>query len=96
MEVPTFHYVPRCSMTGCNNPAPFKIASPWSDGTSRELKNYGLACADHQEALLSRARKNRSELVVTEGELVGPVGLYELVAGIHDVDLPQIQVAGST
>ena len=96
MDVPTFHYVPRCSAPGCNEPAPLKIAAPWSDGTSRELKNYGLACPVHREAQLRRAQLHRAELVETEGETLGLVGLYELVAGSHDVDLPRISVENTS
>ena len=92
MDVPHFHYVPRCSVPGCSEPAPYKLAAPWSDGTSRELKNYGLACRKHREEQFVRAQRYRSLLVITEGETVGPVAVYELVAGTRDVDLPELAI----
>src|SRR5436190_10789493 len=44
MEKTTFAYQPTCSAPNCRNPAAYKVAAPWSNGTQRELKNYGLAC----------------------------------------------------
>ncbi len=43
-ETKPFCYSPGCSAPACDRPAVYKIAAEWSDGTSRELKNYGLAC----------------------------------------------------
>ena len=57
-----FRYQPTCSVRGCGQPASYKVAAPWSSGTSRELKNYGLACEEHREAQLSRAREARAVL----------------------------------
>jgi hypothetical protein len=92
MESETFAFRPSCSMKGCNQPARYKAAATWSDGTSRELKNYGLACEQHRDALLSRARAKRQELVVAEGETVGQVGLFELIPGRRDAELPRVSV----
>ena len=52
----SFRYRPGCSAPGCDRPALYKIAAIWSDGTSRELKNYGLACENHRDLQLSAAR----------------------------------------
>ncbi len=90
MDLPVFHYVPRCSVADCGEAAPYKLAASWSDGTSRELKNYGLACPLHRDLQLARAQANRSLLVVSEGEIVGPVEIYELVAGHRDAELRQV------
>lgn len=88
MEIETFTYQPTCSVSGCQEPAHFKVAAPWSDGTSRELKNYGQTCDDHRDFQLERARRARGELKLAEGETVGEVGLYQLIPGMRDVDLP--------
>lgn len=84
-----FSYEPKCSTTGCGKSAVYKIAAPWSDGTSRELKNYGLACIEHRDAELARAMQSREGLILAEGESVGPVGLYRIVRGAVDSRLPK-------
>ena len=90
MEIETFTYQPTCSVKGCDEPAHFKVAAPWSDGTSRELKNYGQTCDEHREKQLERAYHARKALKLTEGETVGEVGLYEIIPGMRDVDLPRL------
>jgi hypothetical protein len=85
-----FHYRPSCSVRGCVEPASFKIAAAWSDGTSRELKNYGTVCAAHRAEELARARARRQGLKLAEGEAVGEVGLFQLVPGKHDRELPRL------
>lgn len=90
MDDPVFRYRPICSVPRCTHPAAFKVAAIWSDGTSRELKNYGLACQAHRDAQLARAQLHRQRLVEVEGETVGPVGLYELIPGRRDVELPRL------
>lgn len=90
MEIETFTYQPTCSAPGCHEPAHFKVAAPWSDGTSRELKNYGQTCEAHREVQLERARLARRNLKLAEGETVGEVGIYELIPEMRDVDLPRI------
>lgn len=70
---PTFHYRPGCAAPGCARPPAVQLAASWSYGPLRERKNYGLACAEHREALLERARARRRALAVGDGEQVGPV-----------------------
>ena len=86
----SFQYQPKCSAPNCNQPAVYKIAAPWSDGTSRELKNYGLACEAHRDSQLARGLLHRQGLVLAEGETVGQVGLYQLVPGKRDIELPRL------
>ena len=82
-----FRYRPRCSQEGCDQPAAFKVGAVWSDGTSRELKNYGLTCAAHRGLQLDRARRNRDGLRLADGETVGPVALFVLDRGRRDTEL---------
>ena len=82
-----FRYRPGCSAPACDQPALYKIAAAWSDGTSRELKNYGLACQDHSESQLDAARNRVRSLKLGDAESVGPVELYVLRTGCRDVDL---------
>jgi hypothetical protein len=90
METKAFKYQPTCSAPNCGKPAVFKVAAPWSNGTSRELKNYGLACEDHRDSQLALAQLHRRDLKLAEGETVGQVGLYQLMSGKRDADLPRL------
>jgi hypothetical protein len=82
-----FRYVTGCSANGCDHSAIYKIAAAWSDGTSRELKNYGLACLEHRDSQLERARRRHQALRLSDGESVGPVELYVLRTGCRDTEL---------
>src|SRR5258708_7000892 len=95
-EIDVFHYQPECHVAGCLAPATYKVAAIWSNGTSRELKNYGLTCEAHREALLKRAQISREGLRLAEGESVGSVGLYRLDPGLRDADLRPIEGQGSS
>lgn len=90
MDPETFQYQPRCSAPGCANPAQYKIGAVWTDGTSRELKNYGLACDTHRAEQVERARTSRASVKTAEGETVGPVELYRLIPGQRDSQLPRV------
>jgi hypothetical protein len=85
-----FRYQPTCTAPGCREAALYKIAAAWSDGTSRELKNYGLACAAHRVPQLEVARGHHQCLRQAEGESVGPVELYLLLAGCRDAALAPV------
>lgn len=84
------HYRPMCQARGCSQPAQLKVAAPWSDGSSRELKNYGTFCSRHADAHLMLARRKQKEIHLAEGESVGDVRLYELVDGRRDAQLQPI------
>jgi hypothetical protein len=90
MEKSPFQYHPKCSTAKCDQPAVYKVAAAWSSGTSRELKNYGLACEAHRDAQLALAQQHRQGLKVAEGESVGPIGLYQLVPGKRDNELSRL------
>jgi hypothetical protein len=82
-----FRYQPACSAADCRSPAIYKLAATWSDGTSRELKNYGLACARHCDSQLEAARRRHQALRCSADETVGPVDVYLLQAGCRDAEL---------
>jgi hypothetical protein len=90
-EARPFAYRPSCSSPGCRRPAVYKIAAAWSDGASRELKNYGLACELHRESQLTAARRRDQAVKRSEGESVGPVELYVLRPDCRDVDLSRLE-----
>lgn len=82
-----FHYRATCQAKGCDHPADYKVAAPWSDGTSCELKNYGTFCEGHAGEALDRARQRQRGLHLAEGETVGTIRLYRLVDGHRDAEL---------
>jgi hypothetical protein len=82
-----FRYRPLCSAPECQAPAVYKIAATWSDTSSRELKNYGLACAAHRDSQLETARRHHAALRLSPDETVGPVELFLLRAGCRDAEL---------
>lgn len=87
MSTKIFTYQPICSAESCGNPAVFKVAAPWSSGTSRELKAYGLACESHRDSQLARAQIHREGLALSDGETLGSVGLYKLQPECRDAQL---------
>jgi hypothetical protein len=90
MEPKAFLYQPLCSAPNCNQAATLKVAAPWSNGTSHELKNYGLACAAHRDSQLALAQIRREGLRLAEGETLGAVGLYKLQSGRRDASLERL------
>ncbi len=95
METQTFRYQPTCSARGCESPASYKVAASWSDGTSWELKNYGLACEAHKASQLTRARLHREGLVLADGEVIGEVGLFALRPDARDAELVRLPDHGA-
>ncbi len=84
---PQFRYRPSCTWASCEAPALYKIAATWSGGSSRELKNYGLACEQHRDQLFAAAGRNHERLRLAEDETVGPLELYFLRGGCRDAEL---------
>jgi len=82
-----FRYRPSCSAGRCDQPAVYKIAATWSDGSSRELKSYGLTCEVHRDSYLAAARRHHEGLRLSDGETVGPVEIYLLRSGCRDAEL---------
>ncbi|MDB5349225.1 MAG: hypothetical protein JWN86_472 [Planctomycetota bacterium] len=91
MDQAPFHYQPKCSVTGCERPGLFKVAAPWTYGNIRELKNYGLCCDLHRESLFNRAKVQAESTRLSEGETVGPVGLYQMAPGVRDAGLTRLE-----
>jgi hypothetical protein len=73
-----------CSMPDCEEPATFKIASPWSDGRYSELKTYGFACFDHLGEILHDAEARWLDYEPVKGETVEDIGIYRFEPGKGD------------
>lgn len=79
-----------CSVPGCTEPACYKIAAPWSDGSFSELKNYGHACGDHLRIVFQAAEQRREEYVPTPGETIEEIGIYRYEHGRRDRQLQRL------
>ena len=91
MDHSPFLHQPKCSAAGCDRHALYKVASPWTYGDIRELKNYGLCCEAHRDELFSQAKARAERSRPSEGETVGPVGVYQILPGVRDADLTRIE-----
>ena len=79
-----------CSLPGCDEPASYKIAAPWSDGRFTELKTFGHACADHLGMVFTESEQRRREYPPTIGETVEPIGIYQFEQGRSDRQLQRL------
>lgn len=80
-------YPVRCYAPGCGRPAQFKIAARWSDGVTRELKTYFLACPGCLPDLFAQATVKQRACRLAAGETLEPPGVYELTRGARDQQL---------
>ena len=85
-----YHYTPVCDVEGCEHPAVYKVAAPWTDGILSELKNYGVYCDEHATLAFEDARERQARVRLVPGEKVGPVRLYELIEGRRDAELTPV------
>ena len=76
-----------CYAQGCGRPAHFKIAARWSDGVTRELKTYYLACPGCLASLFADARLKQPLCRLAAGETLEPPEVYELNRGARDQEL---------
>jgi hypothetical protein len=76
-----------CSEPGCEEPAVYKVAAPWSDGTFRELKTYGFACPEHLKDVLRSAETRWLDYEPVKGEVVQDIGIYRYERGKSDRQL---------
>jgi hypothetical protein len=74
----------------------FKVAARWSDGLTRELKTYSLACASCLPKLFAQAVAKRTVCRLVPGESLDEPGVYELHRGDRDKQLkrrPDLETA---
>ena len=82
--------VVRCSMPECDEPAAYKIAAPWSDGSFAELKTYGHACPDHLGPVFRASEARRLAYAPSPGETVEEIGIYRYEQGKRDRQLQRL------
>jgi hypothetical protein len=74
-------------MQGCQEPAAYKIAAEWSDGTTKELKTYGLACENHLQFLFRQSRDRQRGYRLGEGETLSATAIFRIEHGRRDREL---------
>jgi hypothetical protein len=79
-----------CSLPGCDEPATYKIAAPWSDGSFTELKTYGHACSDHLGMVFRESEERREAYHPSPGETVEEIGIYRYEQGKRDRQLQRL------
>jgi hypothetical protein len=79
-----------CYTPGCGKPAAYKIAARWSDGVTRELKTYGLACEECLPAWFRRAGERHAACRRAPGESLDAPGIYRMSRGERDQKLERI------
>ena len=76
-----------CYAKACRRAANYKIASAWSDGVTRELKTYSLACGACLPALFADARARRVLCRTSAGETHAEPAIFLLARGRRDREL---------
>jgi hypothetical protein len=79
-----------CSHHYCSEPAIYKIASRWSDGTFSELKTFGFACSDHLGELFRDAEDRRLDYTLCPGEVIEEIAIYRFESGKRDRQLQRL------
>lgn len=80
----------RCSFEGCAEPAAYKIAARWSDGSFAELKTYGFSCSDHLGAVFHQAERRIQGYPAAPNESVEELAIYRYEAGKRDRQLQRL------
>jgi hypothetical protein len=79
-----------CTHPDCREPAAYKLAAAWSDGTFSELKTYGHACADHLGEVFRHSEARWKECQPAPGESVELLGIFRLEPGKRDRQLQRL------
>jgi hypothetical protein len=76
-----------CYAKACPREATYKIAAAWSDGVTRELKTYSLACEQCLPELYRAAVAKKSACRLAAGETLGDPQVFEVRRGARDREL---------
>jgi hypothetical protein len=77
-------HVVTCSHRDCREPAAYKIAARWSDGSLAELKTYGFACSEHIGQVFRDSARRWTDYTPSPGESIEEIGIYRYEAGKRD------------
>jgi hypothetical protein len=84
-------YAVLCYTPGCGRAAEYKIAARWSDGVTRELKTYGLACEGCLPASFRRAEERHANCRLASGETLQEPAIYRLRSNARDSELERLE-----
>jgi hypothetical protein len=73
-----------CYSKNCGQLAAYKIASRWSDGITKELKTYSLACEKCLPSLFADALIRHKRCHLSEEETLESPTIFELILGTRD------------
>jgi hypothetical protein len=88
--MPMTAYPVLCYTPGCGQAAEYKVAARWSDGVTRELKTYGLACEACLPAWFRRAKERHSNCRLASGETLLEPAVYRLRQRARDQELERL------
>jgi hypothetical protein len=77
-------------MPECREPASYKIAAPWSDGSFSELKTYAFACSNHLGPVFRMAETRQESYVPAPGETVEAIAIFRYEQGKRDRQLQRL------
>ena len=80
----------QCSCHACQQPASYKIAAHWSDGSFSELKSYGFACSEHVGTVFREAEQRRRVYRPAPGETIEEIAIYKFDPGRRDRQLQRL------
>lgn len=79
-----------CSHSNCSEPAVYKLASRWSDGTFAELKTFGFACSEHLGQVFRDAEARSRDYAPGPGEVIEEIAIYRFESGKRDRQLQRL------
>ena len=79
-----------CTIEGCSEPASYKIAARWSDGSFAELKTYGFACSEHLGPVFREAERRQQGYRPSPNEPIEELAIYRYEAGKRDRQLQRL------
>jgi hypothetical protein len=82
--------VVRCSLSPCGEPAAYKIAAQWSDGSFSELKTFGFACSNHLGPVFRDAEQRHEDYAPSPGETLEEIAIYKYEQGKRDRHLQRL------
>jgi hypothetical protein len=86
-----YHHVVNCSHPYCCEPATYKVASLWSEGSFSELKTFGFACSEHLGDVYQDAEDRSRDYTRRPGEATEELAIYRLELGKRDRHLKRLR-----
>ncbi len=85
-----YHHAVLCSHSCCFEPAAYKVAARWSDGSFSELKTYGFACSQHLGDVFQDAEDRRPDYALGPSEVIEEIAIYRFEPGRRDRQLERL------